>query len=192
MRALQAIALIPLIALVAACGSSEAGAPAKQAQEPAAKARLSSLSDPDGKHGPAPARSNEVLAEADKAERGGSSGANSAQAPCSLVSRAQAAAIVDEKIAKPQEAKLGPTCIYRYGDQNKMVTLAVQTRPTKALAREIGKSDAIKVSRKSGFCGRRGQPTLYVPLSGTQVLSVTAPCETAKQFAAHALMKLNG
>lgn len=181
-----ALALVSLTLLVSACGGE--GASQKAAGDgPVATGELSPAKDPDGKSGPMPARSNEVDAAALRGE-GGPSGR--ASAPCRLVTRAQAQAIVGGPVLKPVEAPQGPTCIYRYSGGRHLVTMVVQSRDTRALLRQLPRRTPMRVARHDGFCGHQGQPTLYVPLSPRQVLSVTAPCRIAAGFAQRALRHL--
>jgi hypothetical protein len=110
--------------------------------------------------------------------------------PCNLVSEAQAAAIVGAKMQQPIEAPQGPTCIYRSRSGAHFVALAVQTTNFTQLKRAMRGRQQISVASRTGICGRVGQSTLYLPLAGTRVLSVTAPCDVAKSFALKALPHL--
>jgi hypothetical protein len=183
MATLRAIALISLTTLlIAACGGSGDGGSAAQ-PEPTVVAKQSAPVDPDGK-GPLPARSNEVNAGSEAAS------GSSPKAPCRLVTRSQAQTILGQTVQKPVEAPQGPTCIFRSDDGKQFVTLAVQQRSVKDLMREVGKREAVKVNDSVGFCGRKGQQTLYVALSPQRVLSVGAPCEVAQEFAERAMRQL--
>lgn len=173
----RALALLILALLVASCGDS-----GPTAQAPPDRARHAAATDPDGSEGPLPARSNEVNVDA--------AGAADAVAPCTLVSRAQAQAILGGSLEKPVEAPQGPTCIYRSGDGKRFVTLAVQSRSVEQLTKELKLRDAIDVGEREAFCHDAGQPTLYMPLTKNQVLSVAAPCILAQRFAARALRRL--
>ena len=41
------------------------------------------------------------------------------------------------------------------------------------------------------YCGVYGQPTVFVPLTGGRILTITAPCVTGVRFAATALPRLS-
>ncbi len=179
MKLILALALCGSLLLVSACGGGDDGA--KTPSEPAADARLTPPVDPDA-DGPLPARSNEVNAA------GKASG--KASAPCTLVSRDQAQSILGGPVAAPVEAPQGPTCIYRSKDGKRFVTLVVQSRSVRDLRSELARPKAVAVAGSKGFCGEKGRPTLYVPLSAQRVLSVAAPCATAKLFADRALRRL--
>jgi hypothetical protein len=174
----RALALLSLALFVASCGDS-----GTTAEEPPAQARHAEPTDPDGPDGPLPARSNEVNLNAETAGRG-------AQAPCSLVSRGQAQDILGGSLQKPVEAAQGPTCIFRSNDGKRFVTLAVQTRDVDALTRQVKGRQPMEVGSRDGFCSVQGQPTLYVPLTADQVLTVTAPCLMAEELARRALRRL--
>jgi hypothetical protein len=110
--------------------------------------------------------------------------------PCNLVTKAQAGAIVGAPLQDPLEAPQGPTCIYRSQDGKRFVTLAVQSVPFSKLKHQMHKRQQVTVSNKTAFCGMLGQPILYVPLTGSRVLSVAAPCQVARKFAARAVPRL--
>jgi len=110
--------------------------------------------------------------------------APSAARPCSLVTKAQARAIIGVPIVEPLEAPQGPTCIYRAKSGTRFITVAVETVRFAQLRRQISKIRRVEVS--TAYCGRHGRPMLYLPLSSTRVLSVSAPCGLATRFAAKA------
>jgi hypothetical protein len=109
--------------------------------------------------------------------------------PCTLVSRAQAEAIVGRLLAAPQEAPLGPTCIYQPRGAG-MVTVAVEPLDLSQLERQLRDRRRLTVGGHAAYCGRLGQPLTLVPLSGGRALSVTAPCAAGARFAAAALSRL--
>jgi hypothetical protein len=111
--------------------------------------------------------------------------------PCNLVTRAQARAIVGEPLRQPVEAPQGPTCIYRTEAGRSFVTLAVQSLRFDALKRQIRRPQQIEVSSRTAYCGKLGQPMLYVPLASGRVLSVSASCDVARQFAVAAVQRLD-
>jgi hypothetical protein len=107
--------------------------------------------------------------------------------PCALVSRAEAQAILGKPIDKPQEAPLGPTCIYQSagGATRDVVTLAIESISPRTLkAQQRGRFNLVG---HTAYCGLYGQTTTFVPLPGGSVLTVAAPCPVGKLFAAAAL-----
>jgi hypothetical protein len=110
--------------------------------------------------------------------------------PCALVSRVQAQSIVGVKLLEPLEAPQGPTCIYRTTSGKNVLTVAVQPADIKHLKRQMRDRHRVNISDKLGYCGTFGRPTLYMELSRDRVLSVSAPCAMARQFAAKALPHL--
>jgi hypothetical protein len=177
-RVLRLLPLLAVVALVAACGSEKSGSE---------KPDQGRLSPQTSAAEPGPARSNEVAAAGleGKAPAGNKPRGLRISAPCSLVSRAQAQAIVGGQITKPLEAPLGPTCIYRYGKHQ--VTLAVQPVDLKTLKRGLAKPQSVTVAKRDGVCGSKTRQALYLGVARGYVLSVGAPCPIAKQFAARAL-----
>lgn len=116
----------------------------------------------------------------------------SARRPCTLVSRAAAQSLMGTPIIEPVEAPQGPTCIYRTQSGKRFVTLSVQTVSFKKLRAQMRGARRVDVSDKVGYCGRLGQPMLYLPLSAGRVLSISAPCALASRFAAEAVPRLPG
>ena len=110
--------------------------------------------------------------------------------PCKLVSRAEAQAIVGRPVATPQEAPLGPTCIYQSVGTKTFVTLTVAGVDLARLKPDIRHLTRMKVDGRSGYCGVYGQPTTFVPLPNGKVLNITAPCMVGRLFAAKALIRL--
>ena len=110
--------------------------------------------------------------------------------PCSLVTRAQASAILGAPVLAPREAPQGPTCIYRTRKGDDFITVAVQPASFSGLKRQLSRPQSIEVAGRSAFCGAHGQPMLYVRLARERVLSVAAPCPVAKQFATRAVARL--
>ena len=111
--------------------------------------------------------------------------------PC-LVSRAQARAFLGAPVAAPVEAPQGPTYISRSEDGDAFVTVAVQSLDIDQLNRELQLPRAMAIADRRAYCGRHGQPMLYVSLSGNRVLSVGAPCSVARRFATTAVARLSG
>jgi hypothetical protein len=110
--------------------------------------------------------------------------------PCGLVTRAQAQAIVGEPVQLPFEAPQGPTCVYRTVKGHGLVTLAVQKAELAKAKTNLQQAAKVDLGSSTAVCGQYGQPTLYAPLSHGRVLTVAAPCEIAKRFAARAVHTL--
>ena len=203
-RSLSLIALLLMAALLAACGGQSKPKPppgspenplvAQAPQDTVTKGRLNEAA-PAAKGGVAGAEGAKAKADAQPGyqklvERQGSK-PRSRFTPCNLVTKAQAGAIVGAPLQDPLEAPQGPTCIYRSQDGKRFVTLAVQSVAFSKLKHQMHKRQQVDVSNKTAFCGMLGQPILYVPLSGSRVLSVAAPCQVARKFAARAVLRLN-
>jgi hypothetical protein len=110
--------------------------------------------------------------------------------PCELVSKAEAQVIIGAPIAPPQEAPLGPTCIYQPLGPKGSVTLAIEAIDFARLKPQIRKTVRLMVAGHTAFCGDYGRPTVFVPLPGGRVLNVTAPCAVGARFGAKALSRL--
>lgn len=121
-------------------------------------------------------------------QRGASTGQSFS--PCNLVSQRRAEAIIGRTIQTPLEAPQGPTCIYRTKDNTRFVTVLVQQSRYAAVRRQLRRATQLSVEGHTAYCGTLGQPVLYVPLSGTRLLTISAPCTVAKAFAATAVQKL--
>jgi hypothetical protein len=203
-RALSLLALLLMAALLAACGGESKPKPppgspqnplvAQAPQDAVTQGRLNEAA-PVAKGGVAGAEGAKPKAAAQPGyqklvERQGSK-PHSRFTPCNLVTKAQAGAIVGARLQDPLEAPQGPTCIYRSQDGKRFVTLAVQSVAFSKLKHQMHKRQQVDVSNKTAFCGMLGQPILYVPLSGSRVLSVAAPCQVARKFAARAVLALN-
>jgi hypothetical protein len=176
MRIRALIPLLALAALLSACGADKASHPPGSKANPTKGATTPKT---------ASGRSNEASGAQQAAAV-----QNAGTAPCTLVSREQASAILGERVAKPSEAVQGPTCIYR--GRKSFVTVAVQTLDFDKIKPKLGLRQRIEVSNQVAYCGNYGQQMLYVPLSEGRVLSVAAPCPRAKRFAALAVQALNG
>ena len=183
MRAPLALALAAAALFVAACGGDGEQRPAGPP---------GSAANPLKPHptvtAPVHGRVNEAQAANARVRTGSAHGA---AAPCTLVTRTEAAKIVRLRLAKPVEAPQGPTCVYRPQKKGaSFVTVAVQSVPFKSLSKQLKRSQKIAVARRTAYCGMNGTPILYVPLPGGRVLSIAAQCDVAKQFAATALRRL--
>jgi hypothetical protein len=123
-------------------------------------------------------------------QRGSSRGGSFS--PCNLVSQNRAEAILGSGIRTPLEAPQGPTCIYRTRNDKYFVTVSVQQSRYSAVRRQVRKPATVTVAGRTAYCGTLGRPMLYVPLSGTRLLTITGgPCNVAKAFAATAVQKLS-
>lgn len=107
--------------------------------------------------------------------------------PCTFVSKTDAQTIIGKPIAAPQEAPLGPTCIYQPTDASASVTLAVESIDFAKLRPLIRKQVRVTVAGYTAYCGDYGRPTTFVPLSRGRVLNVTAPCSVGVRLAEKAL-----
>jgi hypothetical protein len=110
--------------------------------------------------------------------------------PCNLVSRKRAEVILGGAIQTPLEAPQGPTCIYRSKNGKSFVTVAVQQMRYAKVAKQVTKPVRLGVEGHAAYCGTLGREMLYLPLSGTRLLTIAAPCPVAKAFAATAVQKL--
>lgn len=110
--------------------------------------------------------------------------------PCTLVSVSEAKAITGGPIASQVEAPLGPTCIYKRGDSQSDITLAVESTNFTRATHGLRKPTRVLVKGRSAYCGKLGPEMLFVPLPDGTVLNVIAPCATAQRFAALALSRL--
>lgn len=111
--------------------------------------------------------------------------------PCNLVTAREAAQIIGHPVQQPVEAPQGPTCVYRpRSGKASLVAVAVQSTRFAAIKAHLEAMRTAEVGGRTAYCGRYGQPMLYVPLSGGRLLSVTGTCSTAKSFAAKALKHL--
>lgn len=111
--------------------------------------------------------------------------------PCDLVSRARAQDILGTYVLEPVEAPMGPTCIYRSRSGKDFVTVAVQRMDLDKTRSKLPDRVRMTVAERIAYCARQGQPMLYLSLSDDRVLTVAAPCEVARRFAAAALPRLS-
>jgi hypothetical protein len=113
-----------------------------------------------------------------------------AQNPCSLVTRAEAQAIIGARITRTVAAPQGPTCIYTPKGSKAEITLAVETMSFAQITRQLKDARSLHVAGRGAYCGKLGTPMLFVALPAGRVLNVTAPCAIARQFAATALGRI--
>ena len=110
--------------------------------------------------------------------------------PCTLVSRAQADAILGGRLSSVEEAPLGPTCIYQAQGSAIPVTLAVESLDFATIKAHIHHRRGVTIAGSVAYCGELGQPALFAPLTGGRMLRVTGRCAVAAKFAALALPHL--
>jgi hypothetical protein len=110
--------------------------------------------------------------------------------PCSLVTLPQAQTFAGGAISDRFEAPQGPTCIYKPADAKTEITLAVETIAAAQVTNHLGQRQRVSVAGRTAYCGKLGGQLLVVPLADGKVLSVTAPCGVARQFAQAALGRL--
>jgi hypothetical protein len=109
--------------------------------------------------------------------------------PCTLVTRAQAQAILGKPIGQPVSAPQGPTCIYKARGTTRVITLAVESLKFSTVAPQSQLRDrlSVTVSGHRAYCGVASGPTMILPLPAGRFLQITAPCPIAATFAARAL-----
>ena len=116
--------------------------------------------------------------------------------PCTLVTLAEARTITRGMITGRVEAPLGPTCIYRSSGVKaskthfpRDITLAIEAFSNQASGLKPKRSRVV-IAGHHGYCEKLGAQMVVLPLPGSQVLNVTAPCVIAQRFAAVALKRL--
>ena len=113
--------------------------------------------------------------------------------PCNLVTEAQARAIVGAPIEQPFEAPAGSDLhLPQPGRQELRHGRGAVASTSTSSSRSSSSAGALTSSDRTAYCGHFGQDMLYVPLSRGRVLSVAAPCDVARQFAAKAVQRLDG
>ena len=111
--------------------------------------------------------------------------------PCTLVSMPEAQSFTGGTVSGAVEAPLGPTCIYRPSGHSKTeITLALESNNATQLTKHLARRQQVTVSGHRAYCGHLGTQLLLVPLPDGQMLSVSAPCAVARQFAAAAMNRL--
>ncbi len=116
--------------------------------------------------------------------------ATSQSDPCTLVSRADAQAILDRPIDTPVDAPLGPTCIYQSAGARSLVTVTVEAIDFANIEPHIRSRKQSEVGGRTAYCGTYGQSSVFVPLAGGRVLTITAPCAIGVRFAAEAMPRV--
>jgi hypothetical protein len=110
--------------------------------------------------------------------------------PCSLVTLPQAQTFAGTAISSRFEAPQGPTCIYRPARARDEITLAVESVASRQVTDHLSQRQKLTVAGRTAYCGKLGRQLLVVPLAGGQLLSISAPCGVARQFAEAALGRL--
>jgi Protein of unknown function (DUF3558) len=180
----RALAVAAATLGLAACGS--AGEPAQGppgSPDNPLPAKPSSLEQPTGESG----RPNfKSLVDRQSDARVREDGSN----PCVLVTKAQAQAILGERLLDPVVAPQGPTCIFRDRSGQSFATISLQRVTIDRLRRQTDRLERIVVAGRTAFCGVNGAPVLYVPVAGRRTLTITAQCEVAARFARRAAARL--
>jgi hypothetical protein len=196
-------ALLPVLAAItiAACGNSSPAASSSSAT-PAAVHSGPGDSNRGSTHGDIvstgtvtqrPMRGTGGSETNDENRRQTGSGGGTAAAgsnPCALVSKAQAQAIVGAPIATPQEAPMGPTCIYQRRGGGDLITVAVESLEFAKIRSKLRGRMRATLGGRTAYCGNYGHPTTFVPLTKSKVLNVSAPCAVGTRFAEQALRRL--
>jgi len=179
--------ILSLLALLGACGEGE----------PASKAPPGSLENPlvsqarhDGIDPDAPGGATKPSYRSLVDRQSGKPAERSS--PCAFVTKRQAQQIVGSSLLDPVEAPQGPTCIYRDRGGKTFITVALQDGGFGALRDDVRRLRHVSVADRRAYCGVYGSPMLFLPLDGGRVLSVTAQCEVAMQFARSAVPRLDG
>jgi hypothetical protein len=110
--------------------------------------------------------------------------------PCTLVSQAEARTITGEALGAPVEAPLGPTCLYMTPGHKTSITLTLEPINFAQVKAHVRHTQRLDIQGREAYCGNYGRPTVFVPLNGGQMLTVTASCTVGRQFAATALARL--
>ena len=110
--------------------------------------------------------------------------------PCTLISKADAEALIGGPIAAPREAPLGPTCIYQPIHGKSSITLSVESINFAKIKPHMRKVTQFTVRGHAGYCGKYGQTMTFVPLAGGKVLNITAPCSVGTPIATRAIARL--
>jgi hypothetical protein len=193
-----AIVLGVALALTSACGGSS---PARSATAPTNQSASSGLTSDAAAKAHRDTVTSEVVihhplhgtggAELNDDNPGNADGRHAPAAdqsnPCTLVSGAEARAILGKPIAPPQEAPLGPTCIYQPVGTRSFVTVAVEGSTLAQIFPHIHNRKRLEIRGHTAYCGDYGRQMTLVALSGSRVLNITAPCAVGRLFALKAL-----
>lgn len=107
--------------------------------------------------------------------------------PCKLVTQAEAQSALGIPLRPLTEAPLGPTCIFESEQGNIAATLAVEQASVDQLRSRLPQMQATITDGHQGYCGTYGKPTLFVSLTKTSLLVVSAGCGQAEKLATDAL-----
>ena len=110
--------------------------------------------------------------------------------PCRLITQHEAASILGGAV-RQTEAPLGPTCIMKVAQRKQVITLAVEVVSVKSQVKYMRAVQTATIGGHQTYCGKLGQPQLYLTLRGGKAIAVTAPCTVARALAATALSHLN-
>jgi hypothetical protein len=110
--------------------------------------------------------------------------------PCSLVTRAEAGAILGRPIVGLHQAPQGPTCIYEPRKAKSLVTMAIQLTPFDPKKQPAKNVTRVTLRGHKAYCVKDHGLAMLVPLAAGHVLRVAAPCPIASGFASKALARL--
>lgn len=110
--------------------------------------------------------------------------------PCSLVTRAEAGAILGRPIVGLHQAPQGPTCIYEPRKAGGLVTMAIQLTPFDPKKQPARNVTRVTLRGHNAYCVKDHGLVMLVPLAAGHVLRVTAACPIASGFASKALARL--
>jgi hypothetical protein len=184
-RLITSLVAAALVVAVAGCGSDDKKAP------PGSKSNPIVAEHPKGdssESGAAVKPGYGTLLERQKAAAPTAGKSNN---PCALVTKAQAQKILGGKLLDPVSLPQGPTCVYRNRTNDRFATLSVQAQDFALLRKQLHRAQRVQIASHRAYCGVYGRPMLYLPLSGSRVLSVAAPCDTAVEFARRARAQLH-
>jgi hypothetical protein len=187
MRRVLALSAVALVVVLAGCGGDDGAKPAAGTPENPLPATLT--------EGTSSGRSNEGQASTgtpnyQKLVERQTAKPQSRFTPCNLVTRAEAKAILGAPVQAPLEAPQGPTCVYRSTSSASFITVAVQARSFDELRKDMRARVPVEVGGRPGYCGTYGQPMMVVSLAQGRVLSIGAPCDVARKFAARGVARL--
>jgi hypothetical protein len=188
MNARAVLGCLTVVTVLAGCGG-EAAAPKGSAENPMQATKPSTTQGSAREPGDSSSKQKLDYKTLLKHQSGEAAGTRFT--PCSLVTRAQARAILGQPVLLPSEAPQGPTCIYRAAKGKGFVSLAVQPASFAKAKRNLQKATKVDLGTRTGVCGKYGQTMLYAPLPQGRMLTVAAECSVAKRFAAQAVRSLN-
>ena len=110
--------------------------------------------------------------------------------PCTLVTRAEAGAILGRPIAGLHQAPQGPTCIYEPGKARALVTMSIELTPFDPKKQSAKNVTRVTLRGHKAYCVKDHGLAMLVPLAAGHVLHVSAPCPIASGFASKALARL--